>query len=80
MAVLWYLQARIHDASHVDVAWAVPIACTAILYALLADGDVKHRVLAAALASLWGSRLGGYLHFNEVLVRALVRSRRNAPG
>ena len=66
MAVLWYLQVRIQDASHVDVAWAVLIACTAILYALLADGDVTHRVLAAVLASLWGLRLGGYLYVNRI--------------
>ena len=66
MAVLWSLQVRVHDASHVDVAWAVLIACTAILYALLADGDVTHRVLAAVLASLWGFRLGGYLYFNRI--------------
>jgi steroid 5-alpha reductase family enzyme len=37
MAVLWYVQVRIRDASHVDVAWAVLIACAAMLYAALAD-------------------------------------------
>jgi steroid 5-alpha reductase family enzyme len=67
MAALWALQVRIHDASHVDVGWAVLIACTAIAYALLADGNVGHRVLAAALASIWGFRLGGYLLFNRIL-------------
>lgn len=67
MVVLWYVQVRIRDASHVDVAWAVLIACCAIAYALLADGDVGHRVLAAALASIWGFRLGAYLLFNRVL-------------
>lgn len=67
MAALWYLQVRIRDASHVDVAWAVLIACCAIAYALLGDGDVGHRILAAALASIWGFRLGGYLLFNRVL-------------
>jgi steroid 5-alpha reductase family enzyme len=67
MAALWVLQVRIGDASHVDVAWAVLIACCAILYALLADGDAGHRVLAAALASIWGFRLGAYLLFNRVL-------------
>jgi len=64
--VLWYVQVRIHDASHVDVAWAALIACTAILYALLANGDVAHRVLAAALASIWGFRLAGYLYVNRI--------------
>jgi steroid 5-alpha reductase family enzyme len=67
MALMWLIQARILDASHVDAAWAVLIACCAIAYALLADGDVAHRVLAAALASIWGFRLGGYLLFNRVL-------------
>ena len=67
MALMWLIQVRIRDASHVDVAWAVLIACCAIAYALLAEGDTGHRVLAAALASLWGFRLGGYLLFNRVL-------------
>jgi len=67
MAVLWYVQVRIGDASHVDVAWAVLIACAAIVYALLADGEPGYRVLAAVLASVWGFRLGGYLFFNRVL-------------
>ena len=67
MAALWALQVRIHDASHVDVGWAVLIACCAIAYALVADGDVAHRLLAATLASVWGFRLGGYLLFDRVL-------------
>jgi steroid 5-alpha reductase family enzyme len=67
MAVLWVVQVRIGDASHVDVAWAVLIACAAILYALLADSDPAYRVLAAVLASVWGFRLGGYLFFNRVV-------------
>ena len=67
MAALWALQVRIRDASHVDVAWAILIACAALAYALLADGDVAHRMLAAALASIWGFRLGLYLLFNRVL-------------
>jgi steroid 5-alpha reductase family enzyme len=67
MALMWAIQVRIRDASHVDVAWAVLIACCAILYALIADGDTGHRVLAAALASLWGFRLGAYLFLDRVL-------------
>jgi steroid 5-alpha reductase family enzyme len=67
MAVLWVVQVRIHDAGHVDVGWAVLVACTAILYALLADGDVAHRLLAAVLASVWGFRLGAYLFFDRIL-------------
>jgi steroid 5-alpha reductase family enzyme len=66
MAVLWYVQVRIHDASHVDVAWAALVACAAIFYAVLADGDVGHRVLAASLAAIWGFRLAAYLYVNRI--------------
>jgi steroid 5-alpha reductase family enzyme len=67
MALLWGLAVRIRDASHVDVAWAILIAVVAVVYALLADGDVGHRVLAGLIASIWGWRLGLYLLFNRVL-------------
>jgi len=67
MVLLWLLAVRIRDASHADVAWAVLIACCALLYAALAEGDSAHRVLAATLASIWGFRLGLYLLFDRVL-------------
>jgi len=67
MSVLWVVQLRIGDASHVDVGWAIEIALVATLYAVLSDGDVGHRVLAALLASIWGWRLGLYLLVNRVL-------------
>ena len=66
MVALWVVQVRIGDASHVDVAWAVLVACAAILYALLADGDAAYRALSAVLASVWGFRLGAYLFFDRV--------------
>ena len=67
MVVLWVVQLRTENASHVDVAWAVLIACAAILYAFLADGGAGHRALAVVLATVWGFRLGGYLLVNRVL-------------
>jgi steroid 5-alpha reductase family enzyme len=67
MALLWIVQVRTRDASFVDVAWAMGIACLAVVYALLADGDPAHRALAAALALVWGLRLGLYLLFDRVL-------------
>ena len=67
MALLWLAQVRIGNASHVDVAWAALVACAAVAYAALAEGDAGHRVLAALLASLWGFRLAGYLLVNRVL-------------
>lgn len=69
MVALWGIQVRVRDASHVDVGWAIFIACCAILYGLLADGDPAHRIAAAVLASIWGFRLGLYLLFTRVLGR-----------
>ncbi|MCS7006221.1 MAG: DUF1295 domain-containing protein [Thermoleophilia bacterium] len=67
MALLWALAVRIGNASHVDVAWAMLIACCAIVYALLGAGSVEMRTLAALLASIWGFRLGCYLLLDRVL-------------
>jgi steroid 5-alpha reductase family enzyme len=67
MALLWALAVRIRDASHVDVAWAMLIGVCALVCAALADGSGAHRVLAAALGTIWGFRLGLYLLFNRVL-------------
>jgi steroid 5-alpha reductase family enzyme len=67
MIVLWAIQVRIRDASHVDAGWAILIASVTVVYALLADGNVEHRILAAALASVWGWRLGLYLLFDRVI-------------
>ena len=67
MLALWALAVRTHDASHVDVAWAMLIACCAVLYALVAEGSTEMRVLGALLASIWGFRLGIYLLVNRVL-------------
>jgi steroid 5-alpha reductase family enzyme len=67
MVGLWVIQLRTRDASHVDVGWAIGIACLAVVYAVLADGSTAHRVLAAVLATLWGWRLGLYLLVDRVL-------------
>jgi steroid 5-alpha reductase family enzyme len=69
MVGLWAIQVRTRDASHVDVGWAIGIACVAAVYALLADGSASHRALAAMLAGVWGWRLGLYLLFDRVLGR-----------
>jgi steroid 5-alpha reductase family enzyme len=61
MVGVWLTAIRIHNASYVDVAWALGIAGTAVAYALLADGSALHRVLVAGLGTIWGVRLGTYL-------------------
>jgi len=61
MICVWLFSIRIRNASYVDVAWALGIAGTAVVYALLADGSTLHRVLVAGLGTIWGVRLGTYL-------------------
>ncbi len=61
MVCTWLVAVRIKNASYVDVAWALGIAGTAILYALLADGSTLHRVVVAGLGTVWGVRLGTHL-------------------
>lgn len=61
MAVLWLVQLRIGNASHVDVGWAYGIVGVALLYALLGVGGTTQRVLVAGLAAVWGMRLGTYV-------------------
>ena len=61
MVVVWLVSIRIRNASYVDVAWALGIAGTAVVYALLAEGSTLHRVVVAGLGTIWGVRLGTYL-------------------
>ena len=61
MICVWLVSIRITNASYVDVAWALGIAGTAVVYALLAEGSTLHRVVVAGLGTIWGVRLGTYL-------------------
>ena len=67
MVATWALAVRITDASHVDVAWAYGTAGLGVLYAVVGTGSTGNRVLVAALAVLWGGRLGTYLLVNRII-------------
>lgn len=67
MLVLWLVQVRIRDASHVDVGWAGGLALLAVLFAVIGPGDVDHRALVGALGGLWGARLAIHLLVNRVI-------------
>ena len=67
MVLLWLVQVRIRDASHVDVGWAGGLAILAVVFAVVGPGDVAHRVLVAVLGGLWGTRLALYLLLNRVI-------------
>jgi len=67
MFLLWLIQLKTKDASHVDVGWAYGLPILAGLYAWQADGDEARRILLAICVAVWGFRLGTYLLLNRVI-------------
>jgi steroid 5-alpha reductase family enzyme len=61
MGVLWLVQRRTHNAAIVDVAWSFGTGLLAIGFAFATDGWLPRRILVAALAGIWGLRLGAHL-------------------
>lgn len=61
MTSLWFVQRRRGNAAIVDVAWSFATAGSGVLFASTAGGDPWRRVIVAALAGLWGARLGLHL-------------------
>ena len=67
MLLLWFVQHRIHDAGVVDFGWALSLGLSALVYALMADGDPLRRAIIATLAGIWGVRLALHLLTDRVL-------------
>ncbi len=61
MALLWLLSLALGDASIVDIAWGPGFALVGLVGAAIGSGAPARRWLVAALAVLWGVRLGAYL-------------------
>jgi steroid 5-alpha reductase family enzyme len=61
MALLWLASLARADASIVDIAWGPGFALVGLIAAVVGDGAPARRGLVAALAALWGLRLGAYL-------------------
>ena len=59
--LLWAISMATRDSSLVDIWFAPCIAAAAVLGVLVANGAEPRRVLIAALAAIWATRLGGYL-------------------
>ena len=55
---LYLRQRRTGDATLVDAGWAFSLALLAVLYAVLAPGELVHRVLIAVLAGVQFTRIG----------------------
>lgn len=69
MAVLWRLGKKLGNAAIVDVAWSALIAFCALFYLGLNSGNETRRVLASAVASLWGFRLSLYIFYRNLVFK-----------
>ncbi len=61
MAILWAVQRARHNAGIVDIAWSFGTGLLAVWFAWGVDGYGPRKTLVAAIAGLWGVRLGFYL-------------------
>lgn len=66
----WILSRQLNNFSFVDITWSYGLAFLAPLYAMMGNGLLERRLLAAAIAMVWSLRLGTYL---------LMRIRRHHP-
>ncbi len=67
MLLLWLWQLKTENAGVVDVAWAYLTGIVAAVLLLQMDGGAwERRLLLAAMALLWGLRLGTYLYVRVV--------------
>lgn len=62
MAVLWFVQRRTGNAGIVDAGWAAALGGSAVLLALVLDGDPVRRILVGLVGGLWGFRLAAHIH------------------
>jgi steroid 5-alpha reductase family enzyme len=72
MLLAWLLSLALHDVSIVDVVWGLGFVVVAWIGVALGS-DCFRRLLVAALVSLWGLRLAGYIG------RRKLRDRREDP-
>lgn len=58
VTTLWLVQRSQGKAGIVDVAWSFGTALCAVLFSASASGDLSRRWMVAAMAVIWGGRLG----------------------
>jgi steroid 5-alpha reductase family enzyme len=67
MLVLWIIHIPMRNAAIVDAGWAGGLALLAVIYAVYGGGWETRRFVIAAMALIWGLRLGFYLLLTRVI-------------
>ena len=66
MALLWLVSLPIRNSSIVDIFWGLGFVLVAWMSLVDGHGALERKVLTAALTSLWGIRLAGYLAWRNL--------------
>ncbi|HYW45374.1 MAG TPA: DUF1295 domain-containing protein [Bryobacteraceae bacterium] len=67
MLILWLIHLPLRNAAIVDAGWAGGLALLGAIYAATGGGYPERSLLIAAMAALWGLRLGIFLLFTRVI-------------
>ena len=66
LALLWLLSLALEDSSIIDLFWGLGFVIVAWLGVAVGPGVEERRWLSAALTTLWGVRLSGYLAWRNL--------------
>jgi steroid 5-alpha reductase family enzyme len=69
MALLFLLERRLANASHVDAGWSGFIGLFSLAILGVADGDVTRRIVTGIIIGAWSLRLTWYLLKDRVINR-----------
>ncbi len=67
MLILWLIGIKNNNYAIVDFGWSVGLSLIALIYAWESSGFALRNILFAAMATVWGLRLGLYLLFTRVI-------------
>ncbi|MCI0709519.1 MAG: DUF1295 domain-containing protein [Chloroflexi bacterium] len=66
MTLLWLVSLAIKNSSIVDIFWGTGFVVLGWLYFFNTGGDELRRLLQAALVTIWGLRLSGYIGWRNI--------------
>ena len=66
MLTVWVVSVVVRDASIVDLVWGLGFVLVAWVAYVVGDGVTDRSLLIAALVSIWGLRLSGYLTWRNL--------------
>ena len=66
MLTTWVISLLVRDASIIDIVWGLGFVLVAWVSHAVGDGETGRSLLIAALVTVWGLRLSGYLAWRNI--------------